>query len=399
MSIRRLSSVAAIAAALLATGCSRTSAEKAFAAGLAYAEQGSWQKAIDAYSEALQAKPDWIDAYVNRGVARAALGDHAGAIKDYDAALRLDPNDTDTLANRGLARHELGQYKEALSDYNAAIAADDTNADAYRNRALTYRALGDLAAAVEDCGAAIRLDPEEVELYRTRAAIHREQKDEDNAVVDDALAGMTAQIAAAPQNAVPRRQRGLAFFETGEYALALSDLSDAIRLAPEYPDTYVARAHAWFIQGQTDKAIEDYTAALDRRVGAVAEAYAGRGNAYESAGNVAKAVADYSEALRLDPEDDDTTMQLAWILATNSAQQQRDAKRALELATRAVALTDGRQWRGLDVMAAACAEAGNFADAVKYAERAVALAPEDQQEEVRGRLAMYRSGRPYRQEG
>src|SRR5512137_1808663 len=126
MSIRNISSGAAIILTLaLVLSCSRPTADKAFASGLAYAEKGSWQQAINSYTDALKGKPDWIDAYVNRGVARAALGDNAGAIADYDAALRLDPKDTAALMNRGVARHELGQYKEALADYSAALEADE----------------------------------------------------------------------------------------------------------------------------------------------------------------------------------------------------------------------------------------------------------------------------------
>jgi len=398
MSIRNVTSGARIALALLVVvncGCRKKSPEESLKAGLAHAEKGSWQAAVEAYTDALEGRPGWIDAYVNRGVAKAGLGDYAGAIKDYDEALRLDPEDTDALVNRGAARHELGQYGEALEDYTEALAADQNDVDAYRNRALTFRAAGELVAAVEDYAAAIRLDPNDVGLYRERAAVRREQEDEDAAAMDDALAELTEAIAAAPQDAVPRRRRGLAFFEVGEYVLALSDLSDAIRLAPEYAETYVARAHAWYIQGYSDTAIEDYTEALDRGVEAASEAYAGRGNAYESLGNTAKAVADYAEAVRLDPNDEDTPMQLAWILATYPAPQYRDGKRAVELAARAVALTDGRHWRALDVMAAACAEAGNFDDAKKYAEYSLDLAPPDQRDAVQERLTLYRSSQPY----
>lgn len=366
MKTRHLASGAAIVMALLLTiACSKKSPEGFFSAGVAYAEKGSWQKAIDAYTNALEAKPDWADAYVNRGV----------------------------------ARHELGQYKEALSDYDNALAVDDANVNAYRNRALAFKALGDLPEAIDDYSTAIRLDVEDVEIYRGRAEIQRELKDEDAAAVDDALAELTSSIASSPKNAVPHSGRGLAFFELGEYELAMSDLSEAIRLAPENADTYVARAHVLFIQGEYDRAIKDYTHALDRNVKSAAEAYAGRGNAYESVGNIPKAVADYSEAVRLDPNDEETMMQLAWILATHPAAQLRNGQRALELSKRAVELTDGRHWRSLDVMAAAYAETGDFAGAVKYAQLSLNMSPEDQLKAVAARLSLYRSGKSCRETG
>jgi tetratricopeptide (TPR) repeat protein len=402
MNIRHVASgIGIILALLLAanSGAREDSPEESFASGLAHLEESSWQEAIDAFSKALMERPDWPDALVNRGVARAGLGDFTGAVEDYGAALRLDPEDTDALVNRGVARHELKQYAEALSDYTRALELNENDVDAYRNRALTFRAAGELVAAVEDFGAAIRLDPDDVSLYRGRAAVRREQEDEEAAGVDDALAELTEAIAAAPEDAVPRRQRGLAFFEVGEYALTISDLTEAIRLAPDDADTYVARGHAWFVQGHDDKAIEDYSNALDRGVKAASEAHAGRGNAYETSGNLEKAVADYEEAVRLDPEDEDTRIHLAWILATDPAEDYRDGKRALELATQAVALTDGRHWRALDVMAAACAETGGFADAEKYARQSLELAPADQRDAIQKRLKRYRSSEPYRELG
>ena len=398
MSTRHVMPAFCIALALLlAAGCGgrEDSPEASFEAGLAHAEKGSWEAAIAAYGRAVEGRPNWVDAYVNRGVAKAALGDHAGAIKDYDEALRLDPKATDALVNRGVARHELGQYDEAARDYTEALEVDELDLDAYRNRALTFRAAGELDAAVEDYGFAVRISPDDLNLYRERAAVRREQEDEDAAAVDDMLEQLTAAIAAAPEDHGPRRQRGLAFFEVGEYVLALSDLSEAIRLAPDHADTYVARAHAWYIQGHSDKAIEDYTQALERNVEAASEAYAARGNAYESLGNTPKAVADYTKAVDLDPEDEDTAMQLAWILATDPIAEHRDGKRAVELASRAVALTEERHWRALDVMAAACAEKGDLAGAAEYAQRSLRLVPQDQQKAVQERLALYNSGKPY----
>lgn len=60
MSIRHLISGAGIALALLLAvncGCRKRSPDESFAAGLAYAEKGSLQKAMDAYTDALEVYP------------------------------------------------------------------------------------------------------------------------------------------------------------------------------------------------------------------------------------------------------------------------------------------------------------------------------------------------------
>ncbi|MFH1057905.1 MAG: hypothetical protein V1797_04375 [Pseudomonadota bacterium] len=96
------------------------------------------------------------------------------------------------------------------------------------------------------------------------------------------------------------------------------------------------------------------------------------------------------------PDDAMACNNLAWCLATSSEAQYRDSSRAVELARKAVDLR--RDSRTVDTLAAACAEAGNFAEAVRIQEEAIKLAGPDNKQ-IRGyheRLAAYRAGRPWR---
>jgi len=47
---------------------------------------------VRCYAEAIRLKPDYADAYYNRGNARGDKGDHNGALKDYAEAIRLKPD-------------------------------------------------------------------------------------------------------------------------------------------------------------------------------------------------------------------------------------------------------------------------------------------------------------------
>ena len=51
----------------------------------------------------------------------------------------------------------------------------------------------------------------------------------------------------------------------------------------------------------------------------------------------------------------------------------------------------------LDTLAAAHAEAGNFAQAVKYQEKAVRMAPLRVRKKFQARLVLYRQNKPYRE--
>jgi predicted Zn-dependent protease len=82
----------------------------------------------------------------------------------------------------------------------------------------------------------------------------------------------------------------------------------------------------------------------------------------------------YERALARVPDDGGLTARLAAILADSSDPSVRDARRAVALAERAVRLTSGRDPRVLEILAAAQAASGWFADAASTARAALVLA-------------------------
>ena len=87
---------------------------------------------------------------------------------------------------------------------------------------------------------------------------------------------------------------------------------------------------------------------------------------------------------------------MAWILATYPDKSFRDGSKAREYALKACELTEWRVFVPVETLAAACAETGNFAEAVKWQENALKLAPAKLKAELRARLELYKSGNPYR---
>lgn len=153
-------------------------------------------------------------------------------------------------------------------------------------------------------------------------------------------------------------------------------------------------------RGDTRRALDEAETAL--ALHPAPEALRVLGDVQQRAGRPGEAIASYQRALREDPDSTDVANNLAWIRATHPEFAYRDPVAAVSLARDAVVATGARSPAALDTLAAAYASAARYGEAVRQAERAHALALEAGNtalaDAIAGRIALYREGRPYRQE-
>jgi serine/threonine-protein kinase len=115
-------------------------------------------------------------------------------------------------------------------------------------------------------------------------------------------------------------------------------------------------------------------------------------------GEYNKAIGDCTEAIRLDRKFASAYNRLAWLLATCPDSEYRNGKTAVQYAMKACELSKWKNPGFLDTLAAAYSEAGEFTEAVKWQEKAIELAPEEEKANCRFRLHLYKSGESYREE-
>jgi Zn-dependent protease len=153
--------------------------------------------------------------------------------------------------------------------------------------------------------------------------------------------------------------------------------------------------------GRDDEAVDVFTRIIDGggEPAVLAAALTNRALVESRRRKWQRAIEDYREALRLQPKLATAQNNLAWILAASPAAELRNGQEAVELATAACNATGWGNANCLSTLAAACAELGDFGQAVHWHKRALedpAYRQTHGEATVSERLQQYEQGLPCR---
>lgn len=197
-----------------------------------------------------------------------------------------------------------------------------------------------------------------------------------------------------PGNALIYNNLGNAMLLKGLPDQAIRYYNKALGIRPDYGDGHYNLGCALLKKGDMDEAIAEWKKALviEPRD---AEIYTSLGNAFLEKGSMKEAISHYQEALEVAPQNGSALNNLAWVLATSSDASIRDGARAIALAQDAVQVSGGKDPIFVRTLAAAHAEAGQFAEAISTAEQALVIANGQNKAELVKRLeqdiALYRT--------
>jgi len=313
-----------------------------------------------AFLTTIERNPDSWMAHDNLGNILVREGQVSAAIEQYRDALRIRPDSAKTASNLGVALLAKDRVVEAIASFKNAIAARPDYAQAYNNLANALLKQQRIGEAVACYRKAIKIDPGYADA-RTNLA--------------DVL------------------------FETGHAFEAISQYRQALQLQPDSPEIHDKLGVALFKTGNVDEAIDRYEAALTLRPD-YAEAHNNLGIALLRKDRVNDSIEEFRKAIEIPPGHANAQNNLAWLLATWPDPAIRNGAKAVDLAKKLDAVAEGRNTLILTTLAAAYAEAGDFAKAQETAHKALALA--DAQSEaglsnsLKVQIACYESGRPFR---
>lgn len=190
--------------------------------------------------------------------------------------------------------------------------------------------------------------------------------------------------------------RGELYLEIGRFEEAKSDYSRAIELAPNDPQFYNSRGHCYFALEKHDEAVADYRKAAE--LGSDSAVYqTDLADALQSLGNWEEAAKLYRQAVATNGKYARAYQNAAWLMTTCPDDRFRNVELGLSAAKKAVELEGKATAHGLDTLAAAQAAAGKHEEAIKLQRRAIQLATDSEQSELKDRLALYEKGLSYLQ--
>jgi len=371
-------------------------------------KQGDPVKAVELYRQCLSLPVDPLEPSTETGVSRLtvktrldmatalrALGRTEEASAQCEQVLREDPGNSDAHTVLGNFLNRQSRYAEAVTHYRAALKRGETNAVLHSNLGVALSQMGKLEEGIREYRRSLEIDPTDADVRVN---------------LGDALMGIrgTAEAVAEYREAVrlspndprPAEVLGRTLMQLGRDAEALSAFQRALAIA-ETAGAYHNVASLHGRAGRTDQAVAGYRKALKIDPGAI-YARNNLGLTFCEQGRFREALELWRAGLKLEPGNPLLMYNMTWWLATCRDAGVRDADEALTWAhklEKAAATRNSPEFN--DAVGVAYATAGRFDQAILSAQKAVKLATGagrlDLATAIRGRLALYRSGKPFRQ--
>jgi protein O-mannosyl-transferase len=396
--------------------------------GCALVDRNQVNEAIAQYRKALELKPDFFEPHLNLGNVLVVRGHVDEAIAQYKKALEIKPNHANAHNNLGLALANCGQVDEAIAHYQKALNIKPGFAEVHNNLGLVLAGRGDVDEAITHYQKALKIKPDDAQVHNNLGIVLASC-----GRFDEAIAHYQNALEIKPDYAQAHNNLGVVLAGRGEIDEAIAHYQKALEIKPDYADAHYDLGLALARRGHLDEAVSHYQKVLEINPGR-AETHSSLGLALAQCGRFDEAIVQFQKALEINsgyanardnlrvadsqreairqnlaqqrellssrPDDIALLNDTAWILATNPNPSIRNGMEAVELAGRARDLSSGQEPAVLGTLAAAYAEVGRFAEAVKTAHTAVELATQQKNQElaesIKAKISLYEAGAPFR---
>ncbi|MBI4962555.1 MAG: tetratricopeptide repeat protein [Desulfomonile tiedjei] len=225
------------------------------------------------------------------------------------------------------------QWEKAVSFFDKAAKSNPGNAEAFIGRSRAYLHLGRLDKAFDDAKTALEKDPGSAAAYGQRGIVNKIQRNTDQ---------------------------------------ALQDFSSAVKLNPRYAWAYAQRADIHSRNKDQDKALADVTLAIKSNPNFI-DAYRLQAWVLNRMGRCREANEAFKKVEQLNSNDAWSIQDKAWFLLTCPDEKLQDSSKALELAKKALELSEGKDGVVHETLAEAYFRQGDPVKAVDHQRKAIEL--------------------------
>ena len=233
---------------------------------------------------------DLAVALAVRGEGFSQKRDYDKALAAFSSAVEADPENIRIVNGRGWTYERKGQDDLAMADYNLALQKQPNFALAYNNRGTLFLRKGALQSALDDFNAALKYAPSMYFAHANRGRVLALNKEFDAALADFAEA-----IRIDANAPLAFTLRCVAYIDMGRFDDAIADCNSVINKVPNAQYAMGRRAEAYMGKGNLDAALKDLNAVLALNPNNV-RAHMDRGKLFERRGDLAQARADYRSA-------------------------------------------------------------------------------------------------------
>jgi tetratricopeptide (TPR) repeat protein len=334
--------------------------------------------------------------YIAYTVIGSALADKdrlPEAIEYCHKALQFSPRYPEAFNTLGNVYTKQEKFELAIENYREAIACDPSYGDAYFGLGNAMFRMQKYAEAETQCREALRLAPMHMAArFCLARALHSQEKFEEAAGHYRRLLELDPNLFSA------HRYLGNVLVSQGKLDEAVIQLKSALQIRPNDADTHAVLGTVFLEKNLVEEALSQFRETTRLQPTNAAANYQ-LALIHQSRKQIREAIEYFHQTLQAQPNMIEALNNLAWLLAASHDAAFRNGKEAVELAERACKLTQEKEALLIGTLAAAYAEAGRTAEAVKAAEKARDLALAAGQKDVANKnselLAIYKAGGAY----
>ncbi|MBE9146570.1 serine/threonine-protein kinase [Planktothrix mougeotii] len=250
-----------------------------------------YPQAQEAYDKAIQVDPNYTEAWIGRGKVLNALQNYSDALTSFEQALKQNPEAIEAWLGKGDVLLNFKRYEEAIQSYQEVIDRVPSSFEAFYKTGRAYHYLEDYEQAVKAYNQAVKVKLNDPNAWYHLGNVLMQLKR-----YGDATESYDKAIRFNPNFYQAWYSRGNGLGKEGKEKEAVESFRQAVKIQPTY-------YQAWYSLGWSLHQLKRYEEALiayDKALEIQKKDYLvwyNRGNALYNLGRYQDAIASYDEAI------------------------------------------------------------------------------------------------------